>query len=755
MLRAPFCIMYLDRYAFNLPFRGRIASPRLNSSPLLSFSRRLCCITREMLVKNCPERNPTVCQPHLDTTIQAWCRLQDLRRDGGIEIDGTKLDIPGVVAVAYHNCIPKITEDPNILKDIDASIRILHDHLDDGYSIYGVNTGFGGSADSRTDKVVALQSSLLQLTQAGVLLESDKSDNSSTLLDSHAMSAAWVRATMIVRCNSNLRGHSAVKLPVLQTMVQLIQQRVTPIVPLRGSISASGDLMPLSYIAGTIEGNPDVYVQVDGPDKLRIMKSNEGLQHVGMKPQKLGPKEGLGLINGTSTSAAVASLVLYETHQLSVLVQALSAMGLEALMGTTESYHPFISAVRPHNGQIECANNLLSMLRGSKLAQTMDGQRDQDRPGLIQDRYAFRCVPQWVGPQLEDLLLAHRQVMIELNSTCDNPLVDVKSRNIFSGGNFQAVSITSAMEKTRICLQMLGRLIFSQATEMIDPSLNNGLPTNLVADDPSLSFTMKGVDISMASYMAELGYLSNPVSSHVQSAEMRNQAINSMALVSARYSMQAVEVLSLMCACDLYIACQALDLRALHITFLRHAKFQLRCVTGNIFSKHMPKSVLVGLHESLDRHLTQSWPTTNRLSPDDRVHTVVENAIPVLLDTLKSYQGPTLTDLETWKTQACDLLTVVYQKTADAFFLEQHTPDFLGDGSKVLYKTIRQELGVPFYQGFIEHPTLDSETLDGRLKKTIGSWIAVIYEALREGRLMDPLIQTLASTSGCFAAETD
>ncbi|KAL3467135.1 L-Aspartase-like protein [Aspergillus heterothallicus] len=682
-------------------------------------------------------------QTHLHTTLRAWNRLQRLIKDGEIELDGTKLDIPSVVAVAHHHCIPKITKDPVILDRIDTSIRILKDHLDNGYSVYGVNTGFGGSADSRTDKVVALQSALLQLTQAGVLVESDKDDESRTQLASHAMPDSWVRGTMVARCNSNLRGHSAVKLPVLESMVRLLQHGVTPVVPLRGSISASGDLMPLSYIAGTIEGNPDVFVRVRDGDKLRIMKSNDGLQFVGMEAQKLGPKEGLGLINGTSTSAALASLVLYEAHQLSVLVQALSAMGVEALMGTAESFHPFISAVRPHDGQIECANNLVSFLQGSKLAQGLEAQRAQDRPGLIQDRYSLRCVPQWVGPQLEDLLLAHRQVTVELNSTCDNPLVDVQTSSIFSGGNFQAVSITSAMEKTRLCLQMFGRLIFSQATEMIDPSLNNGLPTNLVADDPSLSFTMKGVDISMASYMAELGYLSNPVSSHVQSAEMRNQAINSMALVSARYSMQAVEVLSLMCACDLYIACQALDLRALHLAFLDEAKSQLHCVTSRIFSAYLSEPELEALGDSLDKHLTETWPTTNRLSPSDRVHSVVDNALTVLLNTLKGQQGPSLEDLDAWKTQVRYALNKVYLETADAFFLNQHTADLLGNGSKVLYETIRHELGVPFHQGFVEHPTIDSETHDGRSKKTIGSWISIIYEAIRDGRLMSPLLQPL------------
>ncbi|KAL5003337.1 L-Aspartase-like protein [Aspergillus recurvatus] len=697
----------------------------------------------EMLAKSHLDAKAATYQPHLDITIKAWHRLQALIKYGEIKIDGTKLDIPGVVAVACHNCIPKITEDPTVLERIDASIRILKDHLDKGYSVYGVNTGFGGSADSRTDKMTALQSALLQLTQAGILLESDKSDDKNALLDSHAMPASWVRGTMLARCNSNLRGHSAVSLPILQSMVQLLQHRVTPIVPLRGSISASGDLIPLSYIAGAIEGNPDVYVQIDCPDMLRIMKSSEGLQHEGLKAQKLGPKEGLGLINGTSTSATVASLVLYETNQLSVLVQALSAMALEALMGTAESYHPFISAARPHDGQVECAKNLLSLLQGSKLVQGLGGQKTQDRPGLIQDRYTLRCVPQWVGPQLEDLLLAHRQVTTELNSTCDNPLVDVKSESIYSGGNFQAVSITSAMEKTKLCLQMFGRLIFSQATEMIDPSINNGLPTNLVADDPSLSFTMKGVDISMASYMAELGYLSNPVSSHIQSAEMRNQAINSMALVAARYSMQAVEVLSLMCACDLYICCQALDLRALHNTFLENAIAQLHSVTERILSPYLSQPALEGLNVSLDQHLTQSWPMTNRLSPADRVHTIIEKAIPVLLEHLRSHHGPSLGDLDTWKAQAGKLLHVVYEETKEAFFLKQHTADLLGEGSKAIYKTVRQGLGIPFHQGFIEHPAGGSETLNGRAKKTIGSWISIIYEAIREGRLMSPLIQVL------------
>ncbi|RHZ61524.1 aromatic amino acid ammonia-lyase [Aspergillus thermomutatus] len=701
---------------------------------------------------------------HLETACQTWQRLQQLLERQDVEVNGTSLDIAAVVAVAHHGCISRMTMDPIVRDSIEASVRVLMDHLDKGYCVYGVNTGFGGSADSRTDRVVALQSGLLQLLQAGVLVRSDKGlEFQQRSLESHAMPASWVRGTMLVRCNSNARGHSAVSLPVIESLLRLIEHRITPVVPLRGSISASGDLMPLSYIAGTIEGSPDVYVQVQDSDNTRIMNSRDALLSTGLEVQTLGPKEGLGLVNGTSASAALASLAMYEAHQLAVLVQAISAVTVEALMGNAESFHPFISAIRPHDGQIECARNVMSFLQGSQLAQNLERNlKDRNRPGLIQDRYAVRTVPQWIGPQLEDLLLAHRQVTVELNSSCDNPLVDAQSDDIFYGGNFQAVSITSAMEKTRTCLQMFGRLLFAQATELIDPSLNNGLPTNLVADDPSLSFTMKGVDISMASYMAELAYLANPVSSHVQTAEMHNQAVNSMAFVSSRYTMQAVEIVSLMCACSLYIGCQALDLRVLHLTFLQRSKPQLHTLTSHLFSEHLPEPDLATLNEALSTHIQKSWPATTRLNVNNRVETVVTNALPILFQTFASCNGPsrgastsqapTFSDLQTWKSRAIALLNEIYQDTADAFFSYQHTEEMLGSGSKILYQTVRRQLGVPFHQGFVEHPTAQSDTLDGRSKKTVGSWISIIYEAIRDGRLLDPL---MASLQACVSGDSE
>jgi phenylalanine ammonia-lyase len=205
-------------------------------------------------------------------------------------------------------------------------------------------------------------------------------------------------------------------------------------------------------------------------------------------------------------------------------------MGTEALAGTAANYHPFISAVRPHPGQAEAASNILAFLAGSKVAAPCEAHHGSDGEpakfrGLAQDRYALRTAPQWIGPQLEDLDLATKQVETELNSTTDNPLIDLASGFIHHGGNFQAMALTSAMEKTMLALQNLGRLLYAQSSELLNNMTNKGLPPNLSADEPSQSYTCKGFDVNMAAYMAELAYLAKPVSSHVQVAEMNNQSV--------------------------------------------------------------------------------------------------------------------------------------------------------------------------------------------------------------------------------------
>ena len=171
---------------------------------------------------------------------------------------------------------------------------------------------------------------------------------------------------------------------------------------------------------------------------------------------------------------------------------------------------------------------------------------EDDRYSLRQDRYPLRTAPQFLGPQIEDILSALAAITQECNSSrylfpylppdfpyllspslpaTDNPLVEADTGVIHHGGNFQAMAVTNAMEKTRLALHHIGKILFAQSTELCNPTMNNGLPPSLAATDPSLNYHGKGVDIATAAYVAELGYLANPVSTHIQSAEMHNQAV--------------------------------------------------------------------------------------------------------------------------------------------------------------------------------------------------------------------------------------
>jgi Histidine ammonia-lyase len=296
------------------------------------------------------------------------------------------------------------------------------------------------------------------------------------------MPEPWVRASMLVRCNTLVRGHSGVRFEIIEAIVELLNRGFTPLVPLRGSISASGDLSPLSYIAGVLEGNPKLLLRTPirkgnlckehGPREL--ISSDRLLAQIGIQPVCFGPKEGLGLVNGTAVSAAVAAIGLHETHNLAVMSQVLTAMAVEVMSGNPESFDPFIAQVRPHEGQIECSANISKFLQGSRLTQVVHSSENLSMgssTSLRQDRYPLRTAPQWIGPLLEDLKLAHSQVTVELNATTDNPLIDVEGRRILHGGNFQAMSVTVAMDKARSALQLMGKMLFAQCTEIISPDL--------------------------------------------------------------------------------------------------------------------------------------------------------------------------------------------------------------------------------------------------------------------------------------------
>lgn len=654
----------------------------------------------------------------------------------------------------------QVTTDDAVLKSVDASVDFLARQLEQGTPMYGINTGFGGSADTRTSQTVDLQRALVQLLQTGILIPSDvgTSDHAESdaiaSLGKHSLPSTAVRGAMLGRCNSLLRGHSAVRLEVIDTLMQMLNLDLIPVVPLRGSISASGDLMPLAYIAGALEGNSGIHVSCPSKDGRTIMPANEALPSVGIVPLTLGPKEGLGIANGTIVSGTMAALGLHETQYLTLLVQALTGMCTEAMRGSIDNHHPFIATVRPHQGQIEAAENITRFLKDSKLATThLSGASIS---GLAQDRYALRTASQWIAPYLEDLHLAAQQLEIELNSTTDNPLIDAENGHIHHGGNFQATSVTSATEKTRLSLQMLGKLIFAQCSELINPMLNGGLPPNLSFDDPSLSFTFKGIDINMAAYMSELGFLSNPVSSHVQSAEMNNQSVNSLALISARYTLDAVEIVSMMAASHLYACCQALDLQVMQSVLTLRIQTAtdevMRSLFGSLLDHDGIAQAILVAQKSISHGLKEAKTTDLEQQASAAADATVAPLLHIFTSAERSEErkAECFSAIAAWRKQCAELVasSITDVRLHFASSANAITPTHLSRGSRLLYDFVRNDLQVPLHKGLVEHPTANKSSPEGiqiplNDRYIIGKQVSTIYQAIRDGKIHNVLVESL------------
>lgn len=689
---------------------------------------------------------------HAGSTLETWRCLQDLKSaKSKIILDGESLDIASVVAVARYGIKPEISTDADLARRIALSVDALAEYLSHKYIVYGVNTGFGGSADVRVGDWLENQIGVLQHTQSAIITSFDKDPSSnSERQPSHVMPLEWVRGAIVARANQNMRGQSSVRMEVLERLVKLLHHSITPLIPLRGTISASGDLMPMSYIAGAVTGNPDVFVQVGQGKTAVVVPSSEALRNSGISPTGLGPKEALGLINGTAPSVSVASLVLHDAQQLAVLAQLLTAFASEAMGGNVEWAAPFVHAARPHPGQIEAAANIRDFLRGSKFVVGLEN-RKRTGGGLWQDRYSTRTSPQWIGPYLEDLLLARRQISVELNSTSDNPLVDAFEKDgkavgeVYSGGNFQAVVITSAMDKARLALQMMGRMLYSQVSEIINPSTNNGLEANLNASDRE-NFTMKGIDVNMAAYMSELAALAHPVSSHVVSAEMHNQGINSLALISARRTMEAVDLVFQMCACHIYVSCQAVELRASHQRFLTKLRTTLQgTAEDGVFSAFgLEETNAERLAETLHSVIESSWYDHNIGCWKDRLVPAADAGIAHVTQFLTANEVD------------CPMSSLgVFQDRLQEALMSAAAPTFypnmairpidvatkLGDGTSQVYTWVRSTLGIPIHCGIDDDPLYASqEGSPSKSKKTIGSWVTMVYESLR-GDMMDMVME--------------
>ncbi|EJF57511.1 phenylalanine ammonia-lyase [Dichomitus squalens LYAD-421 SS1] len=679
----------------------------------------------------------------------------DAHRQGQpIVVDGETLSIAAVAAVARYNAGVVLDDSSEIQTRVLKSRQVIVDKVNSQKSVYGVSTGFGGSADTRTSDPLTLGLALFQHQQCGVL----PSDTVSApvalpLLDpltSTSMPEAWVRGAILIRMNSLIRGHSGVRWELIERMGALLRENIVPLVPLRGSISASGDLSPLSYIAGLLIGNPSIRC-FDGPSTFRgrrIVSSREALAAHNIEPISLASKEHLGILNGTAFSASVGALAIQEAVHLSLLAQVCTAMCTEAMLGASGSFAPFIHAVaRPHPGQVEVAETITELLDGSHFAVTAEEEKhiSADIGELRQDRYPLRTSAQFLGPQVEDILSAFAAVTIECNSTTDNPLIDGETGEVHHGGNFQAMSVTNAMEKTRLALHHIGKLLFAQCTELINPAMNRGLPPNLAATDPSHNYFAKGIDIHAAAYVGELGYLANPVSTHVQSAEMHNQAVNSLALISARATLNSLEVLSLLMSSYLYALCQALDLRALQHEFQLEVDDILREQLQASFGQHLSDADFDSIFGVLSRQIRRSLESTSTMDATARMRAVAASTTTPLVDFLTQQDGShALAGIVSFRAQLAERLTASLVRLRKEYLSgakgSAPAAAYLGK-SRGVYEFIRTTLGIRMHGVENAH---DFKEGPGVEDQTIGQDISLIHEAIRDGKMQDVVVGLFA-----------
>ncbi len=447
---------------------------------------------------------------------------------------------------------------PEARARIDRSNALKHELIRTKQPIYGVTTGFGDSANRQIspEKAITLQANLVRYHLNGSGAEADPET---------------VRATMLIRANCLARGYSGIRLEVIELLVDCMQMDILPVIPERGSVGASGDLVPLCYMTSTLTGLGEVCWRGER------MAAPRALEACGLKPVILEAKEGLALINGTSFMSAYAALATREAHRLALISDLCTALCVEGLTGNVGHFHPLIHQQKPHPGQIASAERVRRLLEGSRLA-VDQSQIVRASPALgdrgfielersVQDRYSVRCAPHVTGVLHDTLDWVERWVEIEINSTNDNPLFDPASGSVLSGGNFYGGHVGQAMDALKIALANVGDLLDRQMALLVDEKFNAGLTPNLIPrrhDDDreaGLHHGFKGMQIACSALAAEALKTSIPATVFSRSTESHNQDKVSMGTIAARDARSIVELVQNISAIHLLASCQAIDLR--------------------------------------------------------------------------------------------------------------------------------------------------------------------------------------------------
>ena len=455
-------------------------------------------------------------------------------------LDGTTLTIEQLLDIADRGEPVALADDARAR--VRASRTVVERRARGDAPAYGINTGFGSFADVKIapGALETLQLNLLRSHAAGL---------------GGPLPVRTVRATMALRANVLAKGFSGISVETLEALIALLNQRVHPRVPSRGSVGASGDLAPLAHLALVLIGEGEVVD--DGADVAQPCATVSGavaLERAGLQPIRLGAKEGLALINGTQPSTAVLALALAGAEQVARAADIAAALSIDALRGSIHPFEARIHEARPFAGQRTAAANIAALLRGSGI------NHSHEHCGKVQDAYSLRCAAQVAGATREALRFVRETVLVEANSATDNPMVFADSGDIVSGGNFHGAPIAIAADLLAAALVPLATISERRTDRLVDPSLS-GLPAFLTRDGGLKSGYMLA-QVTAAAVASEMKLLAHPAGVDTIPTSANKEDHVSMSMTAALKAETSVTRAREVVAIEILCACQAIDLLA-------------------------------------------------------------------------------------------------------------------------------------------------------------------------------------------------